>query len=483
MQNIQTFDQCLSALMKKHHITISDLTRRLGIKSNTTVSRVLHTQCSAQAAERFFQILLNAAPTVFDTGEFRELTCALEVSRLGVDAYSANLEMWRLLSNETVPSTPFPIESYGGGRFANTTQLRAHYATVRNATIHIVCSLGYPLFSEMRDLLLDAAPSRNIQVHHYFSLEGDSSQIIRAMRTALPAVCLPCYRGYKMTRPQTLDKEFLSQSHAIARFQRADGSYGTHLIIFVANRCLLYENDEQSGLFDMFYRRIADQGRWYAPIKEDLASDFPVDLILSSKRMYLQEKDRALYGIKPDIPLSALPYELIEGIIRNGAGQMATTGAMLSELKWIQMQRNRNVFEKKSPSHFIVQREGLRRFAKTGVLSNQPRGVRAFTPEERMVILGDCLRRTQEMHYFKLHLARGRLAECAALEILCLDKLGVQFSSPWNSFRVEPVIVLSEFTELYQNFYMGELLGKYVEDDEVCYGFIQGLIDELKDTV
>jgi hypothetical protein len=71
----------------------------------------------------------------------------------------------------------------------------------------------------MRDLLIDIAPSRRVQVHHYFSLEGDDSQIIRAVRTALPVVCLPNYHGYKMSRPSTLDREFLSQSHAVARFQ------------------------------------------------------------------------------------------------------------------------------------------------------------------------------------------------------------------------------------------------------------------------
>ncbi len=43
--------------MKKHRITISDMTRRLSIRSNTTLSRILHAQSSVQAAEHFFQAL------------------------------------------------------------------------------------------------------------------------------------------------------------------------------------------------------------------------------------------------------------------------------------------------------------------------------------------------------------------------------------------------------------------------------------------
>ncbi len=477
---IQTFDKSLSGLMKKHRITISEMTRRLNIRSNTTLSRILHAQSSVQAAEHFFQALLSVTPPVFDAAEFKELERALEVSRLGINAYSANMEMWRLLNNEAIPSMPFPLESYGSARFTSTAQLLDFYRTVHSATIHIASSLVYPLFSEVRDLLTDIAPSKNIQVYHYFSLEGDGSQIIRAVRTALPAVCLPCYHGYKMSRPSTLDKEFLSQSHAIVRFQRADGSFGTHVIVFVANRCLIYENDEKSGIFDMLVRRIAEQGRWYAPIKEEHAADPRSDLLLDSKHAYLQEKDRALYGIKPDIPLSTIPSELIDGLIRDGSGESPMSSAMVSELKWIQLQRNRNIYEKKSPSHFITQRDGLRRFAETGMLFNQPLGVRPFSAMERIAILTDCLRRTQEMHYFKLHLAKGPLSACGPLQILCLDRLGVQFSHPWNTTSGAPVITLAEFTALYQSFFTEELLGKHVESDDVLCGFLQGLIDELK---
>ena len=249
MQGFMTYDQCLSGLMKKHRITISDMTRRLKIKSNTTLSRVLHAQCSTQAIENFHQMLLEATPPLFNAAEFKYLEASLEVTRIGVAAYCANQEMWQLLEDQTTPSTPFPIESYGNARFTSTTELREFLKTVKSATIHIACSLVYPLFSEVRDLIVDLAPAENVQVHHYFSLEGDESQIIRAIRTALPALRLANYHGYKMTRPSTLDKEFLSQNHAIANFERADGTFGSQLIAFVANRCLLYENDEKTGMY------------------------------------------------------------------------------------------------------------------------------------------------------------------------------------------------------------------------------------------
>lgn len=483
MQPIQTFDQSLSALMKKHRITISELTRRLNIKSNTTLSRVLHAKCSPQATEHIFEQLAALTPPAFDAQELKALEQALEVSRLGVSVYTANLEMWRLLSGETVPSLPFPVESYGGARFTNTTQLREFYRTVRSATVHIAASLVYPLFSEIRDMLLDLAPNENIQVHHYFALEGDDAHVIRSVRTALPSLCLPGYHGYKMTRPDTLDKEFLSQNHAIIRFQRADGSYGTHLIAFVANRCLLYENEERNGLFDMLVRRIIDQGRWYAPIKEEQESAERQDMLIASKRMYLQEKDRALYGIKPDIPLSAIPFDMIESLVLSGSSQTAMSDAMLSEFRWIHMQRNRNIVEKKSPSYFILQRSGLRRFAETGMIAHHPAGVRACTPSERIVILSECLRRTQESPYFKIYLAKGRLASLDSLEVLCIDRLGVQFFHLREGMPAGTMLTLAEFTRLYQRFYTEELLGKCVETDDVCHGYIQGLIDGLKQII
>ena len=481
MQSFMTYDQCLSGLMKKHRITISDMTRRLKIKSNTTLSRVLHAQCSTQAIENFHQMLLEATPPLFNAAEFKYLEASLEVTRIGVAAYCANQEMWQLLEDQTTPSTPFPIESYGNARFTSTTELRAFLKTVKSATIHIACSLVYPLFSEVRDLIVDLAPAENVQVHHYFSLEGDESQIIRAIRTALPALRLANYHGYKMTRPSTLDKEFLSQNHAIANFERADGTFGSQLIAFVANRCLLYENDEKTGMYDMLVRRILDQGRWFAPIKEDQTAERQSDMLLSSKRMYLQEKDRALYCIKPDLPLSAFPYEMLGELLKDSLSQTVMTGAMLSEFKWIQMQRNRNIFEKKAPSHYILQRSGLKRYAETGILHRWSTAVRAQTPQERIVVLTEALRRTQEMPYFKIHLAKGRLAQCGTLEFLCMEKLGVQYMSNEQPNPVRTVITLSEFTKLFQAFYTEELLGKYVESDQECHAFLQSLIDGLKE--
>jgi len=479
MQPVQTFNQSLSALMKKHRITISELTRRLRFKSNTTLSRVLHAQCSPQAAEHFYQALTDAAPPVFDAQELRDLAQALEVTRIGVAAYTAHQEMWQLLENETTPSTPFPIESYGAGRFVNTTQLMAFYKTVRSATMHIASSLTYPLFSEVRDLIAALAPQENIQVHHYFSLEGDDSQIIRAVRTSLPALCLPNYHGYKMSRPTTLDKEFLSQSHAVVQFERQDGSSGTHMIVFVANRCMLYENDEKNGLYDMMVRRILDQGRWYAPIKDEHAMERQADMLLLSKRMYLQEKDRAIYCIKPDLPLSAFPYEIFGELMMSGA-ETAMSGAMVSEFKWIHMQRNRNIFEKKTPSYYILQRGGLIRFAQTGYLGSVPPEMRPLTVPERISALSECLRRTQEYPYFKIYLAKGRLERCNSLEILCLDRLGVEFFASGRRYPTGTVVTLSEFTRLYQEFYLDELLKKNVESEADCAQFIQRLIDDLK---
>jgi hypothetical protein len=197
--------------------------------------------------------------------------------------------------------------------------------------------------------------------------------------------------------------------------------------------------------------------------------------------MYLQEKDRALYCIKPDLPLSAFPYEMLGELLKDSAGQTVMSGAMLSELKWIQMQRNRNIFEKKAPSHYILQRSGLKRYAETGVMHRQPAPVRAQTPAERVVALTEALRRTQEMPFFKIHLAKDRLTQCDTLEFLCMDRLGVQYISDEQPAPVRTVITLSEFTKLFQNFYTEELLGKYVESDQECHAYLQSLIDGLKE--
>jgi hypothetical protein len=207
--------------------------------------------------------------------------------------------------------------------------------------------------------------------------------------------------------------------------RRADGSFGTHAIVFIANRCLLYENNERSGIFEMLVRASAEQGAGTPPSRRTGRRASGRNLLLEAKNAFLREKDRALYGITPDIPLAAIPGDLVDVLTRDPWAP-PMSAETLAELKWVQYQRNRNLYEKKSPSHFIVQREGLRRFAETGELAlvNRPGDLSPFSPAERVAILTDCLRRTQEMHCFKLHLAKGPLAACNPLYILRLDRWG-----------------------------------------------------------
>jgi hypothetical protein len=85
------------------------------------------------------------------------------------------------------------------------------------------------------------------------------------------------------------------------------------------------------------------------------------------------------------------------------------------------------------------------------------------------------------MPYFKIHLAKDRLAKCGELEIMCLEKLGVLYTGQGHADPVNTVITLSEFTRMFQNFYTEELLGKYVESDQECHAYLQSLIDGLKE--
>jgi hypothetical protein len=118
---------------------------------------------------------------------------------------------------------------------------------------------------------------------------------------------------------------------------------------------------------------------------------------------------------------------MIERLVLSGSSQTAMSDAMLSEFRWIHMQRNRNILEKKSPSHFILQKNGLRRFGGN-------RHDRQSSSRGSGLHAGRARRDPQRMPaprpgepLLPNHLAKGALRPLESLEVLCIDRLGVQF--------------------------------------------------------
>ena len=154
-----------------------------------------------------------------------------------------------------------------------------------------------------------------------------------------------------------------------------------------------------------------------------------------------------------------------------------------SRLVEIHNVRFENMHRKTQPSYFIHSQEAMRRFARTGHLSDHLFGMRDFTPEERIRILTQILQSCRENPAFHMRflLEDSRMSE---YEFISFADLGVQISSAYTDYHAayhkEALVTLSSFTQAFEDYYMNTLLPDHCLSEEESLAFLQSLIDALQ---
>ena len=133
--------------------------------------------------------------------------------------------------------------------------------------------------------------------------------------------------------------------------------------------------------------------------------------------------------------------------------------------------RYRNLLHKKEPTYFVLSRPAMQSFAQTGRLSDHLFAMRAFTPQERRVILRafiDACRANENLH---VHLLR----EDAMAPIACFSgyaDMGVQVSDNHTTYDIhaqhgEAFIGLPAFADALSTYCIESLIpGACLSEEE-----------------
>jgi hypothetical protein len=93
----------------------------MGIKSQTTVSRVINDKCSYKAAKDFYDQLLLTNFLHLTPVEIDALNRSLEINRIGLDAYLACQSMWEILLPDQTCLDDYPIQDTFGRNLQQIT--------------------------------------------------------------------------------------------------------------------------------------------------------------------------------------------------------------------------------------------------------------------------------------------------------------------------------------------------------------------------
>ena len=192
------------------------------------------------------------------------------------------------------------------------------------------------------------------------------------------------------------------------------------------------------------------------------------------------------------IPVSLEEAAFVDGCEALGVNLSKET---LSSLVGIHRKRYSNARSSRQTTRLVVSETAMRRFAETGCMSDHMYAMRAFTPEERIGILNDCIRQMESGHASGLHIhllnredEERIYANEHPIEMVCYDGSCVQLTPAMTDYNFqkghsEIFIGQEMFRGLFVEFFMNDLIQYHTLPEKASAELFRELVQELETRV
>ncbi len=467
MQEISTFGECLTGLLRKKHISTADLTRRMNYRSKTSITRLLRDEVRYSSIEDFMKRLEPVGAWLLTGAEMQELRDAMEVNRLGRVRYQTYREIWRLIEAGDASAAQVTVEGFGSARAQTLGELAESWHEARKIEMLIVNSGYEGLFREIEELLR-RCPEKQIEIRHFLTMCGAPGAMAGQLGAVMAVFHDPRYQGfYRNWKGSGLSGMPEEGNAMVVQGERADGTAFVQLIVMKDSlHGLAYERDRLDDLMPFAQQVIGAAGEGMLPLKTQYPEQELIEGLLVISRRYLScEQDRATICLAPDICFELIPYEIMYQVMFDSAPKdFDPDSGMLRLLAQVHRDRYQNIHTKKKPTSFVFSREGLERFAETGRTTDHIAGMRNFTPAERAAILRDVVTKCRKNVYLRVHVLKPE-TRVRGMTLTAHGGLGVYLLDSYTQYYVvnghsEAFILMPEFATAIEDFFRDELIEK-----------------------
>ncbi|MDO4355531.1 MAG: hypothetical protein Q4E13_03335 [Clostridia bacterium] len=483
---MNTFGEVLSQILTSHDVSISALSRQLGLKSRTTLFRVARDETSYETAVRFRDRLVQAQVIRFTECELSRMAEALEVKRLNDDVYRANRAMEQLLREEKSVGAPLRVSGIPG--ISTFDELARRYAEGRDVRIRMVGLCDRRITAALHDALTQTQQNFDIR-HHIFHVH-DAADTIRHLDALLPILFS---RGYtaQMVDGERSDRHPFPGEMLLCRFLDAEGRWQHHQLVMVEPSLMSGIAYRDSAAFDYWCRVIEDCGGALPPLKAEFATQNAPEDYLAYTESYRQlEYDCNLYTLKPDVPINYVSPEIMIPVVLSSFSESnfippEVLELMAKQFELIHRQRFEHFFHRRKVTHNIYSQKAMQAFAETGYQTDHFFASRPYTPEERVKILSNLLEAEMGNPYFNVYFAKSDDL-IHSTEISCYEGKGTMILSAHTSYNLmtdhaEALITHRGFNEYLRTYFQSELLHNQVLSTAEGRKFLRHLIDVAKD--
>ncbi|MBE5765870.1 MAG: hypothetical protein E7335_01655 [Clostridiales bacterium] len=475
-------------------MSLSATAQMLGYKSKTTAHRILNDQTNYDTIERFYHAILEQEICDFSRDEKAALETALDMRRVGAEVSRANDAMWSFIQRPTEEKKEIPaVGHFLDGRHAAFPVSEVLRFYMGEKKIHAIIINSRTILPTITKCLREM-PTANMVIDHYVFVNDDASRTVEYMHATLPLMCDRRYRGYSVHSEDLNDRTggVLGGDWIIIDVEMHEGRHirwqgavlpGVVHALSVSTECDVFS----------FWQRILDA---YLPVTRPVHLMEPLlsieDYIRMVENAMKMEADRGIYRWRGDIGFDFVPIPLqraavVEGCVQAGMDiSDAAVMEKIDRLYAIQKQRYENLTGKKKSTHCIISEDSLRRFAQTGIHSDQPFFMRAYTVAERRQILEHIRDRLKEDPYFEVHILKESVPPMM-LNICCYEGDGVVFTrledddSQQEMRRGELLVTQHQFVQALYDFLRKEILTRWVLPAQSTQDLLKELIKELEE--
>ena len=511
-----SFGQCLQQILRDRNCSIVQLQKKLGYKSATTVSRVLHDTSSPSLAERLLQQLLLTDFLSLSEMEVLALQQALLAGKGGLEQADAYEQLNKLFfaspTEEDVffrDFTPAGERRYSFSQWLSGIQNNTPLRNLKGAgesfspfewaggfqNIARIEGIFFGSFTPamVRHFvsLASTLPEGMVHIRHFFEVGTDALRLANLLLSLRSVFLCPWYEAYFNTvEENTVDSSpaFL-HNMAVFRFETKQNQVASYEMHLTDETELFMWRHIGSDLPFTSMTAIAesfDELKRYRPARKELMENHSLeDLIVLYRRLYFMERERMMRIIMPSIPLSFIPLEIMLRHAHHFIGQAASARQdLLKPFVDLHTARYENNYKKKKPSYIIMSKEALKRFADEGVLYDHPHGFPPFTREERRSILNAFVKNCRDNPYFHAFMAHesflfGDTNYCCFASLglhLCQSNVHYQAEAP----ILEVAMVIEGILRLFENYYDEELLKRYTDSEASSLAFLEDLLEGLQ---
>ena len=471
IEPVQEFGLCLKGVLESKRVSASELARMMDYKSRNSIFRILDETGGHSARRSFYDRLIGEDPLSLGEGERAALEQALEVSRVGKHVFLSNHAMRELLmnANQYEDAHGVRIDAFNlpdDPTFERTLSEMAHCKT---AYITITGCCDRAIFDALRECIYKTDVTCEVRVAHI--IYTGEEEIVRNISAIQPMLYCDCYRAYCL-EPGVFSREreaMYRQNTIYALMLDENGNWYRQTLMLVDKGVFIPLIKVKSRKSDAFSRYFAEDIHRMPMLKAEIPGSGSMESYLEyTKICRKMEQGRATYTIKLDISLNCIHPDILLPCVKEEFWALAGDQAeeMKAEFWRTHMERWENAFSKKKESHIIFSKAAMERFAQTGRQSDHFFAIRAYTPQERAEILENLRDQTQANPNFHIHFFKEGF-EPPLTEIGLYEGVGTLMTKPYTNYdlagdHTETIITKKEFCERYKEFYMKDLLERYV---------------------